>query len=115
MSQRIKYSFNYTLKESSYIFRFFVHCKGSIVNSFVKSFPACCNKNTMLVGLTKTLFVSGSYIFRAENPHGSSETGIFVQPSLKTREASKEVLVEENDSEVIGLQDNIDYVKKVSV
>ncbi|KAL3986031.1 Immunoglobulin I-set domain family protein [Acanthocheilonema viteae] len=54
----------------------------------------------------------GPYICRVENTHGSSETSIYIQPSVRTREINEEVLVEENDSEVIGLQDNIGYVKK---
>ncbi|VDM22392.1 unnamed protein product, partial [Wuchereria bancrofti] len=54
----------------------------------------------------------GSYTCRAENAYGSSETSMFMRPFVKTREISEEILVEENDSEVIGLQDNIGYVKK---
>nr|CDQ05432.1 Bm6219, isoform k [Brugia malayi] len=54
----------------------------------------------------------GSYTCRAENTYGSSETSMFIRPLVKTREISEEILVEENDSEVIGLQDNIGYVKK---
>ncbi|CAG9532189.1 unnamed protein product, partial [Cercopithifilaria johnstoni] len=53
----------------------------------------------------------GSYICRAENRYGSSETGIYIRPVVRSRETS-EVLVEETDSEVVGLQDDIGYVNK---
>uniref|UniRef100_A0A0R3RRM4 Ig-like domain-containing protein n=1 Tax=Elaeophora elaphi TaxID=1147741 RepID=A0A0R3RRM4_9BILA len=54
----------------------------------------------------------GPYICRAENTYGTSETGTYIRHTIRTREISEEMLVEENDSEVIGLQDNIGYVKK---
>ncbi|MCP9264542.1 Titin [Dirofilaria immitis] len=48
----------------------------------------------------------GTYTCCAENEYGRSETGIYIRPSVKIREISEQVLVEENDNEVIGLQDN---------
>uniref|UniRef100_A0A183HGG6 Ig-like domain-containing protein n=1 Tax=Onchocerca flexuosa TaxID=387005 RepID=A0A183HGG6_9BILA len=37
---------------------------------------------------------------------------LYIRSSARTPEIRKEVLVEENESEVVGLQDNIGYVKK---
>uniref|UniRef100_A0A915PVQ5 Ig-like domain-containing protein n=1 Tax=Setaria digitata TaxID=48799 RepID=A0A915PVQ5_9BILA len=54
----------------------------------------------------------GTYICHAENTSGSSEVSIFVQAPVGTREISEEVLIEENTSEVIGLSESTDYVKK---
>ncbi|EJD75389.1 immunoglobulin I-set domain-containing protein, variant, partial [Loa loa] len=54
----------------------------------------------------------GSYICRAENTYGISETGIYIRSLAKTQEISEEILIEENASEVIGLQDDIGYAKK---
>ncbi|VDK72604.1 unnamed protein product [Litomosoides sigmodontis] len=54
----------------------------------------------------------GQYVCRAENAYDSSERVIYVQPLVKSREIGDEALIEENDSEVVGLQDNIGYVEK---